>query len=187
MIINESRTVNLGNGSSAYSYGGKYYIKKGDTKKEISKDQYDKLLSKGGETGSQSSNKKDKDKYLKPGYGWSKVYIGGKKADDFFDHNEDLIADISDITGIPSDNLKVDDDWRSDLSKAFNDPSFEVKELDTPKNIYGDDELGTWEEATSPEGCKIYRQTLDGEYIFYADSRDQGKLETQKSHGGRGY
>lgn len=49
MIINESkiineRAINLGNGASAYSYGGKYYIKKGDTKKEISKNQYTTLL-----------------------------------------------------------------------------------------------------------------------------------------------
>ena len=57
MIINESRTVSLGDGSSAYSYGGKYYIKKGDSKKEISKDQYDKLLQK--DIGSPSNTSQD--------------------------------------------------------------------------------------------------------------------------------
>ena len=60
MIINESRTVSLGDGKSAYQYGGKYYIKSDDTKKEISKDQYDKLLSKDAETGSTDSSSSTK-------------------------------------------------------------------------------------------------------------------------------
>ena len=61
MIINESKifetkSINLGDGKSAYSYNGKYYIKSGDTKKEISADQYDKLRSKDQSTDSKNTS-----------------------------------------------------------------------------------------------------------------------------------
>lgn len=48
--INETKSINLGDGKSAYQYGGKYYIKNGDTRKEISSDQYQKLLAKSNTT-----------------------------------------------------------------------------------------------------------------------------------------
>lgn len=52
MIINESKiyylnefnTTNLSDGSSIWKSGDKFYIRKGDTKKEISEDQYNKLM-----------------------------------------------------------------------------------------------------------------------------------------------
>lgn len=44
--INEVKSIDLGNDATAYQSAGKYYIKKGDTKKEISADQYAKLQNK---------------------------------------------------------------------------------------------------------------------------------------------
>jgi uncharacterized protein (DUF1330 family) len=43
MIICE-RSIDLGNGKSVYAYGGKYYVKSGDQKKEISANQYKTIL-----------------------------------------------------------------------------------------------------------------------------------------------
>lgn len=55
--LNEVKSINLGNGSTAYQSGGKYYIKKGDSKKEISADQYTKLRSKGEKSNSSDNSK----------------------------------------------------------------------------------------------------------------------------------
>lgn len=53
------KSINLGSGKSAYQSNGKYYIKSGDTRKEISADQYQKLLSKGSESSNSSNSSED--------------------------------------------------------------------------------------------------------------------------------
>lgn len=44
--LNETKVIKINNTTSAYQYNGKYYLKVNNTKKEITKDQYAKLLNK---------------------------------------------------------------------------------------------------------------------------------------------
>ena len=108
--LNEVKSINLGNGTTAYQSNGTYYIKKGDERKEISSDQYQKLLNKNTD---KSTNKSSTNKFNKS---LSDEYITGNENDvweydandndkflnTIFDESSELLkCNKSDITIIP--------------------------------------------------------------------------------------
>jgi len=127
--INEAKTADLGNGNKAYQYNGKYYLKASSgQKKEISADQYHKLLSKSSDNklsskGTESSTKSSDDKTFDYGEDFSKLekslkpdYRGFRSDEDKRKYN--MAKEISKLqkAGISPD--EAESKYKSQLDKA---------------------------------------------------------------------